>query len=62
MTTLEFDTEDLDFLIEAMDKLTRSVSGDLAREKQPSEDTKYKLTSVIRLADRLRVARDGYAL
>jgi len=61
MTPLEFDSGDLDLLIEAMDKLTRSVSGDLAREKQPSDDTKYKLTSVIRLADRLKMTRDGSA-
>lgn len=59
MITIEFDSGELDLLQEAMDKLTRSVGGDMAREKPPSDDTKYKVKQVIKLSEKIKRAGDA---
>jgi len=46
--------DELMLLQEAMERFTRSVGGDLAREKKPSEVTKRKMTETLALLDMIR--------
>ena len=55
---LTLDDKEHKLLLEAMDKLTRAVSGDLAREKKPTADTKNRLQSVLDLAEKVRTGEE----
>jgi hypothetical protein len=49
-----FDDEEIKLLQEAMERFTRSVGGDLAREKKPSVNTKKKMTKTLELSEKIR--------
>jgi hypothetical protein len=59
LITMRFTTDELLLLQEAMERFTRSVGGDLAREKKPSDSTKKKMTETINLLEQIRAEVKG---
>lgn len=51
---MQFTLDELMLLQEAMERFTRSVGGDLAREKKPSETTKRKMAETLALLEQIR--------
>lgn len=61
MRQLDLDVSDWNLILEALDRFTRTVAGDLAREKEPQDKTKQKLSRTISLIEEIKEATSGEA-
>ena len=53
MPNMELSEEDVELLHEAMQRFTRSVGGDLSRDKNPSTENKDKMAHALELGERI---------